>query len=572
MGRPRENPYLNFNAAVAAARAHVENGVLPAANNIRQTNSQLAHAINEYHGIREIRKALGASSPKRGRQQGPLADFDNLRREVLRVMEIDRKRQAEKKGTPVEEEPLVFPPRSRLENKKDLNRQDVAHAARKYHGGWAELAKKMGYSVKTQKWKKGELSDINVLLAELKPILEAHDGKMPSRNVLADFGREDLVRAIQRYHGGFTKFRETSNLERHQKRKWTREKVIKEIQGRHAESKPLHPTGIQADDNALWGAMYSYPGSYETALKTLGLDPSEVKKKVITVKRAAPLKNFEAFAEEFERIHERTGISPWHHKINEIKAGHPGLIPKGFRAALNFHGNLKGVSPMLERRRVFLAKNRKLGPLVCGMRKGNESATQKFMEHVGKIMNKKLWGAIPPHAMEDAVAEAQYRAFFATQHFDYTRNDNFNRYLYPILDRAKTDAIIYWTRKKRDHRKTRSLNQLAHAERGKPDKRTMADNIPAITKTPEEIVLDKETDAELERLRKMGERLRPKLVGIEARVFDAFSKQEIGKVSYEEVARELGVEVKSIDNALKRIKEKAEKMKKKTAGNGGSQA
>ena len=150
---------------------------------------------------------------------------------------------------------------------------------------------------------------------------------------------------------------------------------------------------------------------------------------------------------------------------------------------------------------------------------------------------------------EDIVQEGMIGLYKAIRDFRVTRLTSFRAFAELCITRQIITAIKTATRQK--HRPLNSYVSLNKPVFDEESDRTLVDIIAsAKISNPEDIIIGREDFSMIES--KMGKMLSP----LEMQVL----KKYIEGKSYFEVAEELGRSVKSVDNALQRVKNKLEKL------------
>lgn len=146
---------------------------------------------------------------------------------------------------------------------------------------------------------------------------------------------------------------------------------------------------------------------------------------------------------------------------------------------------------------------------------------------------------------DDIVQEGMIGLYKAIRYYDVTKNDNFKPFADLCITRQVITAVKTSLRNK--HTPLNSYISLNRPAYGDDSGITFFDVLTKATATdPEEMVVDNETTAEITR------KIHKNLSKFEYLVFDKFLKGG----SYSEIAEETGKSLKSIDNALQRIKKK----------------
>lgn len=171
-----------------------------------------------------------------------------------------------------------------------------------------------------------------------------------------------------------------------------------------------------------------------------------------------------------------------------------------------------------------LIKKAKLGDKVA-----LETLMNEYKKLVTKISrNYFIIGA----EFEDVIQEGMIGLFNAYNNFDETKNTSFKTYATILINRQIINAI---------KKAYKYNNQDLFADLNLKD---FEDDLEVFS--PEEFIINKESHSIL--LREINEKLSP----LEISILEEFLKNE----TYEEIAKKLKLNKKSVDNALTRIKKK----------------
>jgi RNA polymerase sigma factor (sigma-70 family) len=193
-GQLREaSAFKEWGALAAALKPHIEanGGFWPSSGYLRKKNRyDLVHAILKHHGgFAAAREKHGLQSKPAEHERMPLADWDYFKG---RLEEIEGKL-----GRPPKNSEEIIP-----HLKSDA--ESVSHFAQKYHGGWREVYKKMGWARPSLR---SSYSDRDILYRKLAPMVQAL-GRMPSHTELRLItGNTRAGTSIRRHHGGMDNVR-----------------------------------------------------------------------------------------------------------------------------------------------------------------------------------------------------------------------------------------------------------------------------------------------------------------------------------------------------------------------------
>lgn len=189
------------------------------------------------------------------------------------------------------------------------------------------------------------------------------------------------------------------------------------------------------------------------------------------------------------------------------------------------------------------------GELVAKARGGDDRALDGLLSRYRNFARSKARSFFLVGAdKEDVVQEGMIGLYKAIRDFDLDQDTPFRAFAELCISRQILTAIKTANRNKHRPLNTSvSLDAPAHAE---DQDRTIGDDLVAPTQLdPAEVVISAE---EIEALK---DNMRDRLTELEGSVLSLYMD---GK-SYEEIAGALGYHVKSIDNALQRIKRKIQR-------------
>ena len=188
--------------------------------------------------------------------------------------------------------------------------------------------------------------------------------------------------------------------------------------------------------------------------------------------------------------------------------------------------------------------------LVAEVREGQERAIEILLARYRNFARSKARGYfLAGSDREDVVQEGLIGLFKAIRDFDLTQDIPFRAFAELCISRQILTAIKSANRQK--HQPLNSSVSLDGPAYGDDDSSSVGDHLmsPARSSDPAELVISAE---EIEALR---ESMSRNLTALEGDVLTLYMD---GK-SYEEIAGALGNHVKSIDNALQRIKRKLQR-------------
>lgn len=171
--------------------------------------------------------------------------------------------------------------------------------------------------------------------------------------------------------------------------------------------------------------------------------------------------------------------------------------------------------------------------LIINARQGDEVALEKLMNEYKSLVNKISRNYFIIGAdFEDVIQEGMIGLFNAYNTFDQTKNASFKTYATILINRQIINAI----------KKAYKYNNLDFFS--DLNAKELEDDIEIFN--PEEFIINKESHSTL--LKEISTKLSP----LEISILQEFLKNE----TYEEIAKKLNLNKKSVDNALSRIKKK----------------
>ncbi len=180
-------------------------GHFPTSTEIIELNASLCAGIKKYHGgIQKIREKMGVKELKK--HFGYWEDWNNIELELK----------------PVIRKIKHFPTQAELTK---LGKSSLAMAIGKYHEGINSVREKLGYEVVRKSH--GYWKDFRVIKEQLEEII-SDIGEYPSQRHLLENGYSNLVSAICKNHGGWSKVRSRLGYEAPVKPKgyWTHWKNV----------------------------------------------------------------------------------------------------------------------------------------------------------------------------------------------------------------------------------------------------------------------------------------------------------------------------------------------------------
>jgi len=266
-------------------------GEFPTQEQLREMKCySIANAISKYHGgYLEVRKKMGLESDRK--PPGYWKKWENVKNELN---EITKKEYKNKKGEIIKKAG-DFPSNEQL---RKINQKSLVKAIHKYHGGYLEVRKKMGFESDKRppdywkKWEnlKSELNDvINNEFKNKKGKVIKKVGEFPTPQQLRKINRQDIEHAIHRYHGGFFEVRKKMGLESDRKplgywKKWGNiKKDLSEIikneykndKGGIIKKAGEYPTQselLELKQESLLQAIYQYHGGFQDVRTKMGFE------------------------------------------------------------------------------------------------------------------------------------------------------------------------------------------------------------------------------------------------------------------------------------------------------------
>lgn len=178
--------------------------------------------------------------------------------------------------------------------------------------------------------------------------------------------------------------------------------------------------------------------------------------------------------------------------------------------------------------------------------RGNKHAEEELLCRYKNYVRKK----VRPYFLvgadtDDIVQEGMIGLYKAIRDYKANKNDNFKAFADLCITRQVITAVKTSLRSK--HAPLNSYISLSRPVYGDDSAITFYDLITKVTASdPEEMVIDNET------VKEINSKIRNTLSKFEFLVFERFLQGN----SYAEIAEETGKSLKSIDNALQRIKKK----------------
>lgn len=186
--------------------------------------------------------------------------------------------------------------------------------------------------------------------------------------------------------------------------------------------------------------------------------------------------------------------------------------------------------------------------IITLIKEGNQDATEYLLKKYSPLVKKSIRTLYLIGAdTEDLSQEGMIGLFKAIQNYHTDNSASFYTFAKICIDRQIYSAIKASNRKKHS-----PLNSyISFYSRGSEDETELINNLEAGNDSnPEHVILDKENTSYIETL------LEESLSKLEKAVFHLYLD---GK-SYSEIAASLNKPVKSIDNAVQRIREKVKKL------------
>lgn len=179
----------------------------------------------------------------------------------------------------------------------------------------------------------------------------------------------------------------------------------------------------------------------------------------------------------------------------------------------------------------------------------NEALEQLFAKYRNFVRSRARCYFIMGADQEDLVQEGMIGFFKAVRDYNHDHTASFRVFADLCITRQMITAIKSATRQK--HMPLNSYISLNRPLYDEDSERTLMDVITESEgNNPEEMFITREDQSYLER------RMNEVLSALELEVLNSYLQDK----SYQEIARELNRHVKSVDNALQRIKRKMEKV------------
>jgi len=190
--------------------------------------------------------------------------------------------------------------------------------------------------------------------------------------------------------------------------------------------------------------------------------------------------------------------------------------------------------------------------LICLAKQGDSIAEEIIINKYKKLVKMKARSYFLIGAdAEDIIQEGMIGLYKAVRNYQFKKISSFKAFAELCITRQIITAIKSATRQK--HIPLNSYISLNRPIYNEDSDRTLLDIVDSIIPNdPQDLFLNNE---KLENLR---ERIKKKLSDLERDVLESY----LGAKSYQEISDELGRHVKSIDNALQRIKRKLELIEK----------
>lgn len=184
--------------------------------------------------------------------------------------------------------------------------------------------------------------------------------------------------------------------------------------------------------------------------------------------------------------------------------------------------------------------------LILRLRDGDVRVVDFIMEkYKGLVRNKAKSMYLLGADNEDLIQEGMIGLFKAVQNYDPGRDASFYTFADLCISRQMYTAVQASTRQK--HAPLNRYISLSSGESRDQDETGMPFELPdSWEKSPEELLIDRENVALLEKT------IEKELSGFEKQVLDLY----LTGMGYVEIAKVLGRDAKSADNALQRIKAK----------------
>jgi len=197
-------------------------------------------------------------------------------------------------------------------------------------------------------------------------------------------------------------------------------------------------------------------------------------------------------------------------------------------------------------------RNHKDEELISLANQGDSIAEEHLINKYKKLVKMKARSYFLIGAdTEDIIQEGMIGLYKAVRNFQYKKISSFKAFAELCITRQIITAIKSATRQK--HIPLNSYISLNRPIYNEDSDRTLLDIVDNLsTNDPQDLFLDNE------KLKNLKERIKKILSDLERDVLEAYLEAK----SYQEISDELGRHVKSIDNALQRIKRKLELIQK----------
>ncbi|MEA1940564.1 MAG: RNA polymerase sporulation sigma factor SigH [Candidatus Caldatribacteriota bacterium] len=190
--------------------------------------------------------------------------------------------------------------------------------------------------------------------------------------------------------------------------------------------------------------------------------------------------------------------------------------------------------------------------LICLANQGDSIAEEQIINRYKRLVKMKsrsyfLIGA----DTEDIIQEGMIGLYKAVRNYQHKKISSFKAFAELCITRQIITAIKSATRQK--HIPLNSYISLNSPIYNEDSERTLLDIIKNLnTNDPQDLFLNSE------KLKNLKERIKKILSGLEIDVLESYLEAK----SYKEISHDLGRHIKSIDNALQRIKRKLELIEK----------
>ncbi len=230
-------------------------GHFPTSTEMRKNGQvSLAVGIKEYHGgIIKVREKLGIKENKK--LSGYWNSFENVDYELK----------------PIIKKLKHFPTQAELIK---LGKSSLAMAIGKYHGGINNVKERLGYEIARKSH--GYWNDFENIKKELETICNNLE-ESPSQRYLESIGRQDLISAIGKYHGGLLKVKEKLGYEITQKPKgyWQNWGNIEKVLNKMIKKLGRFPTFTDfknSNYSTIPGAIKKFHGGIDCIMEKMGYE------------------------------------------------------------------------------------------------------------------------------------------------------------------------------------------------------------------------------------------------------------------------------------------------------------